>query len=126
MKQIGSRPDEKHTIGTTFLNPLIISSKGDAIKVVSDARHLNSNADQELESWPNELLAPQLARANKTYKSTIDLMYAYAHTPLDEETMKLIGFSSRDKYIPLSVDSMDKREFQFFSQSECQLSSDHL
>ena len=76
IKQIGSTPDEKHTIGTTFSNLLIILPKEDAIKVVLDARHLNSNTDQELDSWPIEPLAPQLARANKIYKSTIDLMYA--------------------------------------------------
>ena len=97
IKQIGSSSDEKHTIGTTFLNPLIIIPKEDSIKVVLDARHLYSNTNQELESWPIEPLAPQLARANKKYKSTIDLMYAYAHTPLDEETIKLSGFSSGDK-----------------------------
>ena len=68
IKQTGSMPDEKHTIGTTFLNPLIIIPKGDAIKVVLDARHLNSNTNQELKSWPIEPLAPQLARANKKYK----------------------------------------------------------
>ena len=45
---------------------------------------------RNVESWPIEPLAPQLARANKKYKSTIDLMYAYAPTPLDEETIKLI------------------------------------
>ena len=39
IKQIGSTPDEKYTIGTTFLNPLIFIPKGDAIKVVLDARH---------------------------------------------------------------------------------------
>ena len=65
MKQIGSSPDEKHTIGTTFSNPLFIIPKRDAIKVVLDARHLNSNTDQELESWPIESSVPQLARANK-------------------------------------------------------------
>ena len=65
MKLIGSTPDEKHNFGTKFLNPLIIIHKGDAIKVVLDARHLNSNTDQEFESWPIEPLAPQLARANK-------------------------------------------------------------
>ena len=80
MIQIGSTPDEKHTIGTTILNPLIIIPKGDTMKNVLDARHLNSNTNQEFESWPNEPLAPQIARANKKYKSTIDLMYAYAHT----------------------------------------------
>ena len=33
IKQIGSTPDEQHTIGTTFSNPLIIIPKGDAIKL---------------------------------------------------------------------------------------------
>ena len=97
IKQIGSTPDEKHAFGTTFLNLLIIIPRGTAIKVVLDARHPNSNTDQEFESWPIETLAPQLARANKKYKSTIDLLYAYAHTPLDEETTKLTGFSPGDK-----------------------------
>ena len=62
-----------------------------------DARHLNSNTDQSSESWPLEPLATQLARANKKYKSAIDLMYAYAHATLDEETIKLTGFSSGDR-----------------------------
>ena len=44
-----------------------------------------------------EPLAPHLARANKKYKSAIDLMYAYAHTPLDEDTIKVTSFSSGDK-----------------------------
>ena len=87
MKQIGSSSDERHTIRTTFSNPLIIIPKGDSIKVVLDARQLNSNTNQELKSWPIEPLAPQLARANKKYKSTTDLLYAYAHTPLDEKNI---------------------------------------
>ena len=65
IKQTGSTPDKKHTIGTTILNPLIISPKGDTKKVVLDARYLNSNTNQELESGPIEPLPPQLARANK-------------------------------------------------------------
>ena len=97
IKQIGSSSDEKLTIGTTVLNLLIIIPKGDSIKVVLDARQLKSNTNQELESWPIETLAPQLARGNKKNKSTIALLYAYAHTPLDEETIKLTGFSSGDK-----------------------------
>ena len=62
-----------------------------------DARHLKSNTEQSDESWPIEPLAPQLARANKKYKCALDLMYAYAHTPLDEETIKLTSFSSGDE-----------------------------
>ena len=97
IKQIGSSPQDKPVYGTTYLNPLIIIPKGDTIKCVLDARHLNSNTEQSDESWPIEPLAPQLARANKKYKSGIDLMYAYAHTPLDEDTIKLTSFSSGDK-----------------------------
>ena len=96
IKQIGSSPQDKPVYGTTYLN-LIIIPKGDTIKCVLDARHLNSNIEQSDESWLIEPLAPHLARANKKYKSAIDLMYAYAHSPLDEDTIKLTSFSSGDK-----------------------------
>ena len=76
IKQIGSSPQDKPVYVTTYLNPLIIIPKGDTIKGVLDARHLNSNTEQPDGSWPIEPLAPQLARANKKYKSAIDLMYA--------------------------------------------------
>ena len=94
---MGSTPSDESIHGTTFSNPLIINPRGDTIKVVLDARHLNSNTDQSFESWPIEPLAPQLARANKKHKSAIDLMYAYAHAPLDEETTTFTSFSSGDK-----------------------------
>ena len=97
IKQIGSSPQDKPVYGTIYLNRLIIIPKGDTIKCVLDARHLNSNTEQSDESWPIEPLAPQLARANKKYRSAIDLMYAYAQTPLDEDTIKLTSFSSGDK-----------------------------
>ena len=97
IKQIGSFPQDKPVYCTTYLNPLILIPKGDTIKCVLDARHLNSNTEQSDESWPIEPLAPQLARANKKYKSAIDLMYAYGHTPLDEDTIKLTSLSSGDK-----------------------------
>ena len=97
IKQIGSSPQDKPVYGTTYLNPFIIIPKGDTINCVLDAQHLNSNTEQSDESWPIEPLALQLARANKKYKSAIDLMYAYAHTPLDEDTIKLTSFSSGDK-----------------------------
>ena len=76
IKQIGSSTQDKPVHGTTYLNPLIVIPKGDTIKCVLDARHLNSNTEQSDEPWPIEPLAPQLARAIKKYKSAIDLMYA--------------------------------------------------
>ena len=97
IKQIGSSPQDKPVYGTTYLNSLIIIPKGGFIKCVLDARHFKSNTEQSDESWRIEPLAPQLARANKKYKCAIDLIYAYAHTPLDEETIQLTSFSSGDK-----------------------------
>ena len=67
-KQFDSSPDGKPTYGTTYLNPLIIIPKGDSVRCVLDARHLNSNTVQSDESWPIERLAHQLARANEKYK----------------------------------------------------------
>ena len=95
IRQIGSTASDESIYGTTFLNPLIIIPKGDTIKVVLDARHLNSNTNQSFESWPIEPLAPHAL--TKKIKSAIDLMYAYAHAPLDEETITLTSFSSGDK-----------------------------
>ena len=68
IKQVGSSPQDKPVYSTTYLNPLIMIPKGDTIKRVIDARHLNSNPEQSDESWPIELLAAQIARANKKYK----------------------------------------------------------
>ena len=97
IKQIGSSPQDKPVYGTIYSNPFVIIPKRESIKCVLDARHLNSNTEQSDESWPFEPLAPQLARANKKHKCAVDHMYAYAHTPLDEETTKLTSFSSGDK-----------------------------
>ena len=99
LRQIGSTPSDKSINGTTFQNLLTIIPKGDTNKVVLDARHLNSNTNQSFEYWPIEPLAPQLPRANTKFKSAIDLMYAYAHAPLDEETITLPSFSSGDKLL---------------------------
>ena len=87
----------KNTLLEQHFKPFNHYSQRRRNKSCFDARHLNSNTDKELESWSIEPLAPQMARACKKYKSNIDLMYAYAHTPLDEETIKLKGFSSEDK-----------------------------
>ena len=60
-----------------------------------DARHVSSNTDQSAESWPLETLATQLP---KEQKNAFDLLFAYAHAKLDNETVKLIEFSSGDEF----------------------------
>ena len=98
IKEIDSSAHDQPTYGTTYLNPVIILPQGDSIKWVLDARHFDSNTEQS-DEWTTEPLAPQLTRANKKYKCAIDLMYAYAHTPLDKETINVTSFSSRDKLV---------------------------
>ena len=53
-------------------------------------------------------------------------MYAYAHTPLDEETIKLTGFSSVDKLYAFIRGFYGLKGLPNFSQNKCQLSLDHL
>ena len=53
-------------------------------------------------------------------------MYAYAHTPLDEETIKLTGFSSGDKSYTFIRGFYGLKGLPFFSQIKFQLSFDHL
>ena len=67
IRQFGSSPQDKPVDGTIYLTPLFIIPKGDTIKCVLDARHLNSNTEQSDESWPIEPLAPQLAREQICY-----------------------------------------------------------
>ena len=74
-KQNRSMPHEKPIYGTTFLNPVFILKENDSIKIVMDARHLNSKTDQSFEPCPLEPLAMQLAGNSKIYKSAIDLFF---------------------------------------------------
>ena len=53
-------------------------------------------------------------------------MYAYAHTPLDEETIQLTGFSSGDKLYAFIRGFYGLKRLPNFSQNKCQLSLDHL
>ena len=56
IKQIGFSPQDKPVYGTTLMNPLIIKPKGDSIKCVFDARHLNCNTEQYEEPCPLNVL----------------------------------------------------------------------
>ena len=84
-----------------------------------DARHLNSNTDQSFESWPVEYLDPQLARANEKFKSAIDLIYAYAHAPLVDETITITSFSSGDKRYDFTRGFYGITGLPNFSQINC-------
>ena len=105
--------------GTTYLNPLIIIPKGDTIKCVLDARHLNSNTEQSDESWPIGPPASQLARANKKYKSAIDLILAM-HIHLLMKTLLNLPVSPQEISFWLSSEAfMVSEDSQTSLQNKC-------
>ena len=79
--------------GNTFTNPVIILRKGESLKIVLDARYLNSMIDESKCNWPIEPVDVALTRINGTIFTTADLNSAYNKIPLDEESMRYTNFT---------------------------------
>ena len=79
-------------MGSSFINPVFILPKGNIVKLVIDARSLNSITDLSKYSWPLEPIGSLLARFNGNYFTTSDLCSAYNQVPLTEETQQLTSF----------------------------------
>ena len=90
IKNMGS--DDDLEMGSEFINPVIILPKGESIKLVLDARYLNSMTDLSSYSWPLEPLTALLTRIRGQYFSTSDLSYAYSQVPLTDDTKRLVSF----------------------------------
>ena len=86
------RDDDK--MGSFFVNPIILMPKNDYVnvKLVIDARYLNSVTDLTNYSWPLELVQMIMSRVNGKVFSVSDLSCAYHHVPLSPETQKLTSF----------------------------------
>ena len=76
---MGSTLLQKPNSGTTFFNPLIIIPKKDSIEIVLDDGHPNSNTDQTSYWCSLELLATQLARANKKTVNLQVILFTHMH-----------------------------------------------
>ena len=61
---------EQLSIGNTFTNPVIILRKGESLKIVLDARYLNSMIDESKYNWPIEPVDVDLTRINGTIITT--------------------------------------------------------
>ena len=79
-------------MGSSFINPVIILPMGNIVKLVIDARYLNSITDLSKYSWPLEPIGSLLTRLNGNYFTTSDLCSAYNQVPLTEETQQLTSF----------------------------------
>ena len=84
---------EQLSTGNTFTNPVIILRKGESLKIVLDARYLNSMIDESKCNWPIEPVDVALTRINGTIFTTADLNSAYNQIPLDEESMRYTHWS---------------------------------
>ena len=83
---------DDYELGSLFVNPIILLSKADYVKLVIDARYLNSITDLTNYSWPLEPVQMIVTRINGKYFTASDLSCAYHQVPLSEETQKLTSF----------------------------------
>jgi hypothetical protein len=88
--EMGNETDDE--MGSAFINPIILIPKGDILKLVLDARYLNSITDLTTYSWPLEPLQCLLDRVHGKYFMTTDMSCAYHQVPLHEEAQKLVSF----------------------------------
>ena len=79
-------------MGSLFNNPIILLPKGDTVKLVIDARYLNSMTDLSNYSWPLEPVQLLLSRLDGVYYTTSDLASTHSQVPLSEDTKKLNSF----------------------------------
>ena len=84
---------EQLSTGNTFTNPVTILRKGESLKIVLDARYLNSMIDESKCNWPIELDDVALTRISGTIFTTADLNSAYNQIPLDEQSMRYTHFT---------------------------------
>ena len=75
-----------------FVNPIILMQKADYVKLVIDARYLNSITDLTNYSWPLEPIQMIMTRINGKYFTVSDLSCAYHQVLLSDETQKLNSF----------------------------------
>ena len=73
----------------TFKNPVNILAKGESLKIVLDARYLNSLTDESKCNWPIEPIQVILTKMNGKYITTADMNSVYNHMPLDEQSRRL-------------------------------------
>ena len=83
---------EEQPKGNTFINPVIILAKGESLKIVLDARYLNSLIDESKCNWPIEPIQVILTKINGKYFTTADMNSAYNQMRLDEQSRRLTQF----------------------------------
>ena len=84
---------EQLSTGKTYTNPVIILRKRESLKIVLEARYLNSMIDESKFTWPIEPVDVALTRINGTIFTTADPNSAYNQIPLEEQSMRYTHFT---------------------------------
>ena len=79
-------------LGSLFVNPIILLPKADYVKLIIDARYLNSITDLTNFSWPLEPVQMIMTIINGKYFTASDLSCAYHQVQLSPETQKMTNF----------------------------------
>ena len=79
-------------MGSLFVNPIILMPKSDYVKLLKDARFLNSVTDLTNYSWPLERVKMIMTRMKRRFFSVSNLSCAHHQVPLSPETQKLTSF----------------------------------
>ena len=79
-------------MGSLFVNTIILIPKNDYVKLVIDARFLNSVTDLTNYSWPIEPVQMIMTRVNGNVFSVSDFSCAYHQVPFNPEAQNLTSF----------------------------------
>ena len=79
-------------MGSLFVNPIILMPSNDYVKLLINARYLNSVTDLTNYSWLLEPVQMIMTRVNGKFFSVSDLCGAYHQVPLSFETQKMTSF----------------------------------
>ena len=83
---------DEDEMGSLLVDPIILMLKSDYVKLVIDARFLNSVTDLTISSWPLEPGQMLMTRVIGKFFSVSDLSCEYQQVPLSPETHKLTSF----------------------------------
>ena len=89
---ISSVNKEEQPNDNTFINHVILLAKSESLKIVLEARYLNSLIDESKCNWPIEPIQVILTKINGKYFTTADMNSAYNQVPLDKQSRRLILF----------------------------------
>ena len=78
----------KTEMGSECINPIIVLSKGNIVKLVIDSRYLNSITDLSRYSWPLEPIGSFITKTKENFFTTSDLCSAYNQVPLTQQELR--------------------------------------